>query len=338
MARSSSRILLRSTLLPRLGNMVEQANYSVLISNWNGEKLLPDCLRAVEAALRYARAHIPVTVIDDASADGSVALIRNQFPQIKRMELDRNIGYAQAVNVAMKSEKSPWVFLLNNDLVVSEDFFERMIEAHKNVDAANLFAVGAKTVDWKRNAPNHGGMNARWDGCLIAQAPFEADALSDTIFFQAGACLISRPKFLELGGFPEMYFPGYWEDYDLALRAVRSGWRNYYEPGAIGYHRGGESMRTLLGEKARARLIRRNHLLFSWIHCDGPSMLAQHFIRLPKRLAAGEAPIEKPGSDEPGGAGWAMAYLKALLKLPAVLKTRRQIKALGLAPPMVGPQ
>lgn len=311
--------------------MTEQSTYCILISNWNGEKLLPACLRAVDAALRYAGAAIPVTVIDDASTDGSVNLLQKQFPDVERIELQQNIGYARAVNVAMKSVTSPWVFLLNNDLVLSEDFFERMIEAQRKVNEDSLFAIGAKTVDWQRNAPNHGGMNAEWDGCLIAQQPFESDALSDTTFFQAGACLISREKFLRLGGFPSIYYPGYWEDYDLAMRAVRSGWRNYYEPRAIGYHRGGESMRTLLGESARTHLIRRNHLLFSWIHTNGILMLAEHCARMPGRIAAGANPREKNGSMD-----WAIAYLKALAKLPDVLRSRRQLRTLPIAPPVDG--
>ena len=153
-------------------------------------------------------------------------------------------------------------------------------------------------------------------GGLIRQEAFAAEEAAPTDFFQAGACLINRQKFLELGGFPDIYHPGYWEDYDLAWQAHRRGWASLYEPRAIAYHWGKGSMRRLLGDWGVSLVIRRNHLLFTWANLEDFGLLARHLLGLP-RLILSEAPRE-------GEAGWDRALWAALGRLPRVMRLRRE--------------
>ncbi|MCL5271484.1 MAG: glycosyltransferase [bacterium] len=300
--------------------------FGVLIPNWNGEAFIERCLGSVQAALRRAGRAGPgggpveIVVTDDASADRSADLIAAGFPAVRLLRWRRNVGFGRAVNRGMRAMTADWVFLLNNDLALQVDFCRRLIATLDEVRAAGnaprLFAIGAQTRDWESQSPNHAGQRAAWRGGLIRQEPFEAEAAAPTDFFQAGACLIDRRKFLALGGFAALYHPGYWEDYDLAWQAIRRGWISLYEPRAVAYHWGKGSMRRLLGDWGLSLVIRRNHLLFTWANLADRGLLARHLMGL------GSLILRDP--PRPGEAGWDRALWAALARLPRVLRLRRR--------------
>jgi len=258
-----------------------------------------------------------VVVIDDASDDRSAGLIAGAFPSVRLVKLGRNLGFGRAVGRAMRETGADWVFLLNNDLALRADFCVRLIETLERGEPGRVLAIGARTLDWERGRPNHGGQRACWRGGLIAQEPFEAAEVAEADFFQAGACLIDRRKFLELGGFAPIYHPGYWEDYDLAWQARRRGWSVLYEPRAVAYHFGKGSLGRVLGEAGLARVVRRNHLLFVWCNLTDRGLLRRHLLGLPRLVLGGD-------EAQPGEVGWGRALCGALARLPAVLRLRRR--------------
>lgn len=288
--------------------------FAVLIANWNGSDCIERCLGSVVAAARRAGG-IRIAVVDDASTDDSRDKISSRFPAADLFALPRNLGFGGAVNEGMRRLAELWVFLLNNDIVLPADFFERMIAARNSVDPARLFAIGARTVDWASGEPNHGGMLARWRDNMIVQEPFDAEELAPAHFVQAGACLISREKFWELGGFCGLYHPAYWEDYDLSYQALRRGWLNYYEPRAVAYHWGKRSMISRLGKESIAALVKRNHLLFNLVNLHDGALLRRHLLG----LGGLALHAEDNGSD----ASWAKAFVEALPKFGEALRVRR---------------
>jgi GT2 family glycosyltransferase len=289
---------------------------AALIANWNGSDCIERCVGSALAAARACPSPVRVIVIDDASTDDSASRVASRFPSVELIRLRENLGYAAAVNHAMNRIAEPWVFLLNNDIVVPGDFFSRMIEARNSVDPATLFAIGAKTVDWASGEPNHGGMFARWRGNLIVQEPFEAETLAPAHFVQTGAALVSREKFLALGGFSDLYHPAYWEDYDLSYQALRRGWKNYYEPRAVAHHWGKRSMHSLYGRERVSMLVKRNHLLFVWANLHDPALLRRHLLGLSGLMLRNGA-----GENE---SSWGRAFIEALPKLPQALRIRNQ--------------
>ncbi len=300
--------------------------FAVLIPNWNGEVFIERCLGSLLAALRRAGlgtgpAGVEILVTDDASQDRSPEMIA-AFPGVRLLRFKKNVGFGQAVNRGMKALRAEWIFLLNNDLALQVDFCERLIsildETGRQRPADRIFAIGAQTRDWESQAANHGGQRAAWRNGLIVQEPFDAVEACPTDFFQAGACLINREKFLALGGFADIYHPGYWEDYDLAWQALRRGWVNLYEPRAVAYHWGQGSMRRLLGEYGLSLVLRRNHLLFVWACAPNMRDLAVHLLSLP-RLIWSDCPAN-------GAASWGRAWLAAMARVGSVLKLRRQRK------------
>lgn len=289
--------------------------FGVLIPNWNGEAFIERCLGSVLAAVRRLRLPVEIVVTDDASADRSADLIAANFPTVRLIRIERNVGFGAAVNLGMQAMSADWVFMLNNDLALQTDFCERLVDTLNAHDPARVFAIGAQTRDWETQAPNHAGQRAAWRGGLIVQEPFDAAEAAPTDFFQAGACLLDRRKFLALGGFPAIYHPGYWEDYDLAYQALRRGWVNLYEPRAVAFHWGKGSMRRLLGEFGVSLVLRRNHLLFVWANLTDPALTARHLLSLPALMLRDRAPA--------GQAGWDRALAAALARLPQALALRR---------------
>lgn len=287
----------------------------VLIPNWNGEAYIERCLGSVLAAARRLRRELEIVVTDDASEDRSAELIAASFPAVRLIRIERNVGFGAAVNLGMNAMNADWVFLLNNDLALQNDFCERLLQTLAEHEEEKIFAIGAQTRDWETQAPNHAGQRAAWRDGLITQSPFDAETAAPTDFFQAGACLIDRRKFLALGGFPAIFHPGYWEDYDLALAARRRGWVNLYEPRAVAFHWGKGSMRRLLGDFGVSLVLRRNHLLFIWANLLDFSLMARHLLGLPLLVLRDRAPA--------GQAGWGRALLAALGRLPQALALRR---------------
>lgn len=298
---------------PRLG---------VLIANWNGELFLERCIGSVLAAGRQLGEPLEILVTDDASVDRSRQILSEQYPQVRVLAWDENVGFGEAVNRGMAAIGAERVFLLNNDLVLKTDFFERLtaswVEALSD-EARELFAIGAQTLDWDTHAPNHAGQHAVWREGMIVQEHFQAESLALTGFFQAGACLIDRAKFLELGGFAAIFRPGYWEDYDLAYQASRRGWGCYYEPRAQAYHCGKGSMRRALGVFGVSLMLRRNHLLFVWANLTSPRLVREHCFGLWRLAWKDKAPT--------GEAGWGRAFFEALRRLPTILRLRRARRA-----------
>ncbi|MEN6627643.1 MAG: glycosyltransferase [Candidatus Sumerlaeia bacterium] len=303
-----------------MSNAATSRTFGVVIPNWNGAAFIERCLGSVLAAVRRAGIPMEVVVTDDASGDRSAEIIASSFPSVKLVRWERNVGFGEAVGRGMAASTADWVFLLNNDLALREDFCERLIGILNSfADPGRLFVIGARTLDWTTGAPNHGGQNARWERGLIVQDPFDSDDWTEAGFFQAGACLIDRAKFLALGGFAGLFEPGYWEDYDLAWQARRRGWSVLYDPRAVAWHLGKGSMRDRLGDYGLALMLKRNHLLFNWASLADFGLLARHCLGLPRLvLTADGAP-----------AGWGRALLAALARLPAVLRLRRARAAAG---------
>jgi GT2 family glycosyltransferase len=123
---------------------------------------------------------------------------------------------------------------------------------------------------------------------------------------------VDRAKFLEIGGYDPIYFPGRIEDLDLGFRGWMAGYRGYYVPDSVAYHRGFGSFGPAFGRSGCDRLAARNTLLFAWKNLTGPRLLA-HLAWLPARLAFALARCRP---------SFALAMLDAVAKLREVVSAR----------------
>jgi GT2 family glycosyltransferase len=118
---------------------------TVVIVNWNGAHLLPDCLDAL-AAQDLPDGHLAVWVVDNASHDGSRELLARDYPWVKVLANPRNDGFAGGNNVALRQVETPFVALLNNDARPAPDWLARLLEPFSAPGAEPLAAASAKVV------------------------------------------------------------------------------------------------------------------------------------------------------------------------------------------------
>jgi GT2 family glycosyltransferase len=118
---------------------------TVVIVNWNGAHLLPDCLDAL-AAQDLPAGRMAVWVVDNASTDRSRDLLARDYPWVKVLANPRNDGFAGGNNVALREVDTPFVALINNDARPEPDWLRRLLEPFGEPGAERLGAVSAKLV------------------------------------------------------------------------------------------------------------------------------------------------------------------------------------------------
>src|SRR5437763_7327377 len=126
---------------------------------------------------------------------------------------------------------------------------------------------------------------------------------------------VDRARFLALGGYDPIYFPGRIEDLDLGFRGWMAGWAGYYVPEAVAYHRGFGSFAPAFGRAGCDRLAARNTLLFAWKNLAGRRLVG-HLAWLPVRLLHALAT---------GRTTFVTALAGAIARLGAVLTARRAL-------------
>jgi GT2 family glycosyltransferase len=117
---------------------------TVVIVNWNGERLLRACLDAL--ARQQTTIGFQAWVVDNASSDGSVALIEREYPGVRVLRNPRNLGFAGGNNVALRQVSTPYAVLLNNDATPEPDWLEQLLAPFEDPGAASLAAVTSKVV------------------------------------------------------------------------------------------------------------------------------------------------------------------------------------------------
>jgi GT2 family glycosyltransferase len=118
---------------------------TVVVLNWNGAHLLPDCLDGL-AAQDLPEGQMATWVVDNASSDGSLELLRDRFPWVRTIANPSNDGFAGGNNVALREVTTPFVALVNNDARPAADWLRRLLEPFSEPGAERLAAVSAKLV------------------------------------------------------------------------------------------------------------------------------------------------------------------------------------------------
>lgn len=210
---------------------------TVIIPNYNGLRFLKDCLTALE---NQSMKDFETLVIDNASSDESVAYIRENFPNVNVMVMEKNLGFSGGVNVGIQSAKTPYVLLLNNDTEVDTHFVEEMVHAIE--ESPNIFSVSSKMIQFydREKLDDAGDLYGilGWGFQRGIDAPATSYTKKEEIFSAcAGAAIYRKDVFEKIGYFDELHF-AYLEDIDVGYRGKIAGYKNMYCPTAIVYHVG----------------------------------------------------------------------------------------------------
>ena len=257
--------------------VLQEMNAEIFVLNYNGRDLLLECLPSIlEAAGK-----VPVTVIDNASIDDSVKVLRERFPQARAYLAEKNRVLC-SFNEAVQKSGADVVFLLNNDLRVEPDFVAPLLEVFERRQDAFLAAPKAFTFDGERYEGSLSKMFFR-NGIFGAESRFagyetKIDAPGFTM--QSGFGAYRRDRFLELGGFDPLYLPGTVEDSDICFRAWRAGYACYYAPRSRVYHKGQATFKKNFSRSRLLAINQRNLHLFVWKDLSDIGLWAQYLIFL----------------------------------------------------------
>jgi len=303
---------------------------SVLIVNWNSGDDLRRCLESV-----MAQEGVPfdVTVVDNASRDGSVSRAAAAFPRVRYIVNDANIGFGAAVNRGIRHCFGDWIALLNPDAVAEPGWLAKMVRTASRPGPLRVGAVAPKVLfdppDPARVIDSCGHQLGR-DGQNFCRGRGEPDAgqydREDLVFsFSGAACLLSREMIDQIGGFVEDYFL-YGEDAELGLRAYLAGWRCVTAPSAVVRHRLSRGLGRF--SLLKAFYIERNRLWLLWTHFPIGLILASplhrlrhisryfSFARRRRREFAWWAAVSAP-------LALLLAKAAATARLPVILRRRR---------------
>jgi GT2 family glycosyltransferase len=211
-------------------------NVAVIIPSWNGVQLLPPCLDSLRA--QTSRPH-EVWVVDSASSDETVAMVRRDYPEVHLIPLAENRGYSGAVNACIAQAQGTLIAILNQDLVVDRVWIEEMARAAEAHPEAGAFASKIMLFEQRDHFHSAGDLY-RADGIPTNRGVWQKDEgqydQETEVFGACGGAAVYRRRLLdEIGGFDERFFM-YCEDVDLAWRQQLAGWRAIYAPRAVAYH------------------------------------------------------------------------------------------------------
>jgi GT2 family glycosyltransferase len=213
---------------------------SIIVLNWNGSDCIVECIESIE---QTSYNNFEIIVVDNASTDASPAIIKNKFPLVRLLSLEKNLGYAAGNNRGFTYAKGKYIATVNNDVVVTPDWLRQPIEFLENDPTVGIIACR------QMNYHNHETIDCLYSyplPSLLFQPMGNGKQYSSLALYAApgyvigagGASAIYRKILLDsLCGFDERYY-SYHEESDLCMRAFLSGWKCIYAPSAVVYHRG----------------------------------------------------------------------------------------------------
>ena len=231
--------------------------FSVVIPNWNGERFLETCF---EALRRQDMQDFETILVDNGSTDGSLRLVAERYPEVRTVQLERNAGFACAVNEGIRASSAPLIALLNNDTEADSCWLSALDRASHDFPEADFFAC--KMLDFQnRTVIDSCGNAMSWSGKAYKIGEGEQDGLvwsqgSFVFGACAGAAAYRKRLFEKIGTFDET-FVTYLEDVDIDFRAQLAGSRCRFVPKAKVYHIG--SATSGKGSEFGFRMAAKNH-------------------------------------------------------------------------------
>jgi GT2 family glycosyltransferase len=265
---------------------------SICIVTFNACKRLGECLRSL--AQYPPGGEYEIIVVDNASSDDTLAMLENEFPQVRVIQNTRNEGYTRPLNQALKAASGAFLMPLNPDTLLTEDLFSPLLAFMAMRPQAGIITPKVLNQDCTLQMQCRRGearplevfgyflhldrlfpKNKKLGGYLMRWLPENEIAEVPAV---SGSCMLIRRAVIEQVGFFDEDYYAYQEDADLCFRARRAGWKVYYVPTSAVVHFGGEggsAVRPYQGVYQWHRsyyLYYRKHLardycfLFNWLY------------------------------------------------------------------------
>lgn len=284
---------------------------SIIIPLWNGRRYIEPCLTAV---LEQDYSPLEVIVVDNASEDGSADLVAKNFPEVKLIRNQQNLGFSGGCNIGLKIAQGDVLVLLNQDTQVYPGWLQSLSQALQNekigIAGCKIFYQDRKTLqhagawlDWPLGMPHHYGYQeqdtGQWD---------EARAVE---FVTGAALAIRRDVLNQVGLLDERFWPGYFEDIDLCFRAREAGYEVWYIPAAVTLH---QETTSITDGQLLAQFYHRGRLRFLLKHVPPEQFLSEFLPAEESFLSNASQGVE--------GKTLRLVYLEAIPMAASVLLKR----------------
>jgi GT2 family glycosyltransferase len=286
---------------------------SVIIVNWNGERLLEDCLTSLNA---QAYRDFEVVFVDNASKDGSIAAARKLMPQIKLIELKENTGFVGGNNTGIQAAGGKYIVLLNNDTRVDPKFLGELVEAAESGERVGMVAPKILNFFDQRIIDSVGGLLICRDGIGQGRGRGEVDsgqydACAEGLVPSGCAGLYKKEMLDEVGLLADDFF-AYCEDSDLGLRGLWAGWKTACAPKAVVYHK--YSASTSSYSPTKMFLVERNHYFLALKNYPLTMLLLLPVWSFYRYLLMAYAVLSGKGKGNATGGGQTGALLWAFIR------------------------
>ena len=222
---------------------------AVVILNWNGKKFLHDLLPTL---IQHTPADVDIVVGDNASTDGSVEFLQQQFPQIKIIQNDKNYGFAEGYNRVLDKVCAHYYVLLNSDVEVTANWIEPiidMMEADNDIAVCQPKLLSFYNRDTFEYAGGAGGYIDKYGypfcrGRMFTTLEKDNGQYNDAceIFWATGAAMFVKSDiWKQLNGLDGDFF-AHMEEIDFCWRAKNAGYKVCYCPQSVVYHIGGGTL------------------------------------------------------------------------------------------------
>jgi N-acetylglucosaminyl-diphospho-decaprenol L-rhamnosyltransferase len=293
---------------------------TVVVPNLDGASLLPSCLGAI--AEQDTDHRVEVVVVDNGSADESIAVVEQILPQARVVRNEENLGFAKPCNQGAALATSEFLLFLNNDVVMSRDCIHALLETA----AGDTAAAAWQPLVVKADGAPEPLFSAFTRTGFVLHMPWGGAPPPANVFSLKGACmLVRRSAFEAVGAFDESFF-AYFEETDLCWRLHLAGWDVRATAGGCARHAGGATSTRVFSLAHLDYLSFRNRIT-SMLKNAGPSTL---LLVLPVHLllVLGVVAVFLVRGRWDQAKGVSMAVVDNLRRLPATRRARRDVQAL----------
>lgn len=262
---------------------------SAIVITHASEDTVGACLNSILESAKHAKAAIELIVVDNASPDGTAAVVRKHFPTAKLIASKENLGYAKAVNVGLREARGDYVLILNPDCILATEALHQLLSFTESDERIGI--VGPMLLNCDGTLQPSGrraqrlihialsliGLRGAVEVRLLGKGRDYRTA-SDVEEVSGAAMFCRRKALMEVGGMDERFFL-YFEDVDLCIRARKLGWRISYCPNARVVHLHGTS--TSKASELARRAFFSSACAYLRKHC-GSSAIAFKFLAIVK--------------------------------------------------------
>lgn len=267
---------------------------SVIVPAWNAAEIFaPHLPRLLEEADSFPGG-VEVIVVDDGSLEGLPPLedlLGRAAGPVRLLRRDVHSGFAVTANAGARCASGEYLLFLNDDMHVEQGCFRALVDILER--RPEVFAVSPVVVNLEEGLPestirtrfHHGVFDHVFPG-RAGTPPPAPGTVRRVAYACGGAFACRRAEFLELGGFPEMLSPVYWEDAGLGWIARRRGFESIESGDGLVLHDHARTVSNELTPRQVREYYEKNRLLFTWVHLVGWRAWLSHVAWMPLRLGS----------------------------------------------------